>query len=108
MPSIKGIDLSDGITILGADDIPYQFSEAQIVSYLEGHDIAHTEEQAANWLNVNVLNKQNDQCKVHIYSVSPLKVGCIVAIVNYSEWDEELQEWVTKQYVIPDNWWESA
>jgi len=114
MPNIKSIDLSDGITILDASDIPHQYSEADIVAYLQSHSIEQTEEQVAKWLNANVFADQNDQCKVHIYSVSPLKVGCIVAIVNYSVnepyWDDILymwvDNWVTYQYEIPDNWWE--
>ena len=116
MPNIKGIDLSDGITILDATDIPHQYSEADIVAYLSSHSIAQTEIQAANWLNANVFANQNDQCAVKILSVSPLKVACIVAIERYSVpegepyWDEDLQEWVqpyvTYTYQIPENWWE--
>ena len=115
MPNIKGIDLSDGVTILDAADIPHQYSEADIVAYLQSHSIEQTEQQAANWLNANVFDGTNDQCAVKILSVSPLKVTCIVAIKNYSlpegdpVWDEDLQAWVqpyvTYTYQIPDGWW---
>jgi len=105
MPNIKGISLEDGVTIFNATDIPYQYSEADIVDYLSSNSIEKTEGQVANWLNANVFDNTNDQCAIKILSVSPLKVACIVAIKNYSEWDEDLQEWVTKQYEIPDGWW---
>lgn len=114
MPNIRGIDLSDGVTILDASNVPHQFSAADIEAYLLTHDIAQTEAQAENWLNANYFDDTNDQCKVKILSVSPLKVTCIVAnkyrVYDGTPYQDGEGNWVTphlrEPYVIPDNWWE--
>jgi hypothetical protein len=93
MPSIVGIDLSDGIKILlgkdkaGVDVPPVWYNEANLTNYLASHTIAQTED------TVNKFLKEyfpSDQVMVHIFSTSPLKYTCIVADVGV---------------VIPDNWW---
>ena len=116
MPNIKGINLSDGITILDAHDIPHQYSASQIEAYLASHSVEQTETQITNWLNANYFDDTNDQCAVKILSVSPLKVTCIVAkkyrIYDGTPYQDESGRWVTphlrEPYVIPDNWWEGG
>jgi len=104
MPNIKGIDLSDGIQIIGYDDVSHYFTEAQIVAYLASHSWEQTEVQIANWANANIFDGQNDQMAVKIMDDSPLDVRVMVAVKNYSVFENG--QWVTKQYQIPDGWWE--
>ncbi len=95
MPSIKGIDLSDGIKILlgiGGADVHY--NATALANYLSNHTIAQTETVVNNFLAGYL---PSDQVKVHIFSVSPLKYICIVA--NRFNLDGT-------PYIIPANWWE--
>lgn len=103
MPSIAGIDLSDGIKILLGNDrlgvqvTPAWYRHADLEAYLTGppaHTVAEAEDAAGKFLT-NLL--QSDQVKIHIFTVSPLKYTCIVA--------NKIAEDGTP-YVIPDNWWE--
>ena len=98
MPSIVGIDLSDGIKILlgkdnnGVDVTPGWYKKAALEAYLTGppaHTIAQTETFLNGWLT-NAIGT-GDQVKVHIFSASPLRYTCIVANTGV---------------VIPTNWWE--
>ena len=96
MPSIAGIDLSDGIKILlGSDRLgvqvtPAWYRKADLDAYLAGppaHTIAEAEDAAGKFL-ANLL--QGDQVKVHIFNTTPLTYTAIVA---------------NRDVVIPDNWW---
>jgi hypothetical protein len=87
VPNIKGIDLSDGVKILSgtitAPDI--HFNAAAIKKY----NTPQLAEDAANkWF---AFNFTTEQVRVHVYSLDPLKVTCIVANIGVP---------------IPDNWWE--
>jgi len=97
MPSISGIELSDGIKILlGSDKLgvqvtPAWYKKADLEAYLAGppaHTVAQAEAAVGTFLT-NLL--QGDQVRVHIFTVSPLTYTCIVA---------------NRDVVIPPNWWE--
>jgi len=94
MPSIAGIDLSDGIKILlgknqqGVDVPPAWYNSTNLANYLAAHTIAQTETTVNKFL-ADRLN--GDQVRIHIFSTSPLRYICIVA---------------NHDVVIPDNWWE--
>lgn len=95
MPSIAGIDLSDGIKIMlgkdkaGVDVAPAHYNAANLANYLASHTIAQTETTVNNFL-ANALT--GDQVRIHIFSISPLRYTCIVA---------------NPGVVISANWWES-
>lgn len=94
MPSIAGIDLSDGIKILlgkdklGVDVLPAHYNAASLANYLASHTIVQTETVVNNFL-ANRL--QGDQVRIHIFSTVPLRYTCLVA---------------NPGVVIPANWWE--
>ena len=91
MPSIKGIDLSDGIRILmGTGGTDLHFNAA---NFLANTTIAKAELAANKWLQ----DRLEDQVQIHIFSLVPLKVTCIVG--NRFNFDGT-------PYVIPANWWE--
>lgn len=86
MPNIKGIDLSDGVKILSGTitkgDV--HFNAAAIKKY----NTPQLAEDAANkWLAANM---ETEQVRVHVFSLDPLIVTCIVA---------------NKDVIIPDDWW---
>lgn len=89
MPNIKGIDLSGGIKILSGEinTADAHYSRANIEKYLSSHTIAKTEETVNSYLSNTI---KDEQIRIHIYSVSPLRCICIVA---------------DPSVVIPDNWW---
>jgi hypothetical protein len=93
MPSIAGIDLTDGIKILLGRDkngvvvAPVHYNATNLANYLASHTIAQTENTVNNFL-ANYL--QSDQVRVHIFSVSPLRYTCLVADPGVT---------------IPPDWW---
>lgn len=90
MPNIKGIDLSDGITILSGElNTPDAvLSRAEMLL----HKLDWSVEKIENFCNDYLENKiKGEQIRVHIYSLDPLKYNVIVADPGV---------------VIPDNWWE--
>ena len=95
MPSIAGIDLSDGIRILtGRGGVDISYSRAAMVADAGNKNITQVEDVFNNYLS----NKwPYDQIRVHIYSLSPLSYTIIVA--NQFNFDGT-------PYVISANWWE--
>ena len=89
MPNIKGIDLSDGIKILSGEvnTADAWYAKAAMIADFGNKPIAQCETIANNFL----ANKfPGEQIQVHIFSLSPLKVTCIVANLGV---------------VIPSDWW---
>ena len=95
MPNIRGIDLSDGVRILSGEITPptAQYSAAQFPNYLASHSIAQTETTVNNFLE-NAI--KGEQIRIHIFSVSPLKVTCVVA----NKFNQD-----GTPYVVPADWW---
>jgi len=94
MPSIAGIDLSDGVKIILGDG---SVTELHLnAAAIRNYNTPVLAEDAANkWF---AKNYKEDQIRVHVFSLDPLKVTCIVA-----NWRDPQ---TLEPIVIPDNWWE--
>lgn len=90
MPNIKGIDLSDGVNIISGEiNLPDAWYDRNAIqNYLEHHTIEECEDDANAFLENHL---SGEQVRIHIFSVDPLNVTCIVANAGVD---------------IPDNWWE--
>ena len=89
MPNIKGIDLSDGVKILSGE---IGISDALITkAEMLLHKIDWSIEKIENFCNDWLENKiPNEQIRVHIFSLEPLRYTAMVT---------------DPDAIVPDDWW---
>ena len=92
MPNIKGIDLSDGVKIVsGLTDVADLHLNAAAIKFYD------TPEKATDAANKWLKDRFPEQVQVHVFTLDPLDVTCIVANNSYPN--------TGLPYTIPEDWW---